>query len=231
MSKISAHQNHPKKGSSIKVEPIRSAKAIRDIMELLFDNPRDLCLFLVGINTAFRASELVSIKVGHVQHLQAGDILSLKQPKQDRYREVMLNEVAVKAIAHWLAIHPNPNPQAPLFISFTTGRALKSGTLSKYIKRWCKSVGLLGNYSSHTLRKTWGYHVYKSSKNRPIAELMIAYGHTSERQTLGYLCISHDNVMGLFKNKLGDVTLLDDYRRKKQARPKKMVVSSFRLIA
>jgi len=42
-------RNHPAKGSSIKVEPIRDRRAIADIKALLKDNPRNLCLFTLGI--------------------------------------------------------------------------------------------------------------------------------------------------------------------------------------
>lgn len=49
--------NHPKKGSSIRVEPIKKAKDIKSIKRLLKDRPRDLCLFVTGINTNLRASD------------------------------------------------------------------------------------------------------------------------------------------------------------------------------
>ena len=62
--------NHPKKGSSIKVEPIRQKAAIERIKaHLLHEGKyRDYCLFVLGINTAFRANELLSITVGQVAH-------------------------------------------------------------------------------------------------------------------------------------------------------------------
>ena len=55
--------NHPTAGSTIKVEPIRDKKAISRIKKILGDQPRDLCLFTLGINTAYRANELLSLKV------------------------------------------------------------------------------------------------------------------------------------------------------------------------
>ncbi len=73
--------NHPDTGSTIKVEPIRDVKAIRRIKKILIDKPRDLCLFTVGINTAYRANEIPSLRVGQVAHLQVGDRLDLKQKK------------------------------------------------------------------------------------------------------------------------------------------------------
>ena len=71
--------NHPAAGSTIKVEPIRDKKAIARIKKILADRPRDLCLFTLGINTAYRANELLSLKVRQVKNLQAGDVLDLKQ--------------------------------------------------------------------------------------------------------------------------------------------------------
>lgn len=56
--------NHPKKGSTIKVEPISDLKDIKLIKKLLRDKPRDYCLFTVGINTNLRASDLIRILPG-----------------------------------------------------------------------------------------------------------------------------------------------------------------------
>ena len=94
--------NHPPPGSRIKVEPIRTKKAIKVIKSSLRTKPRDLCLFTLGINTAYRANELLSIRVGQVRHLQVGDTLDLKQPKTCTYRMVTLNRPAVEAIRHYL---------------------------------------------------------------------------------------------------------------------------------
>ena len=57
------------KGISKKVDPITELKDIISIKKCLSDNPRDLCLFTVGINTNLRASDLVRITVGMVVFL------------------------------------------------------------------------------------------------------------------------------------------------------------------
>ena len=67
---------HPAKGSSTKVEPVRTKTAITNIKKILSDNPRNLCLFTLGINTAYRANELLSIRVGQVKQVEAGIRLS-----------------------------------------------------------------------------------------------------------------------------------------------------------
>ena len=163
--------------------------------------PRDACLFTLGINTAYRASELLSIRVGQVDYLQAGDVLDLMQRKTKKHRATTLNPVAIAAIDHWLEHHPDPNGDAPLFPS-RKGGALTVSTMTNMVKGWCGDIGLRGNYGSHTLRKTWGYHqLRKEHEIRPhmiLPILMEAYGHYSQQQTLDYLCIQSDEVANLF---------------------------------
>ena len=70
--------NHPKKGSSIKVDPIKSKQDIQTIKKLLADKPLDYALFVIGINTNLRASDLLRIKVGQVKDLKPNDEITLK---------------------------------------------------------------------------------------------------------------------------------------------------------
>ena len=193
--------NHPRKGATIKVEPIRRIEDIERVKAHLENTPRDRCLFIFGINTAYRAKELLSIRVGQVRHLKAGDGLDLKQSKNKRYRMTTLNRPAIVAIKNWLDVHPYPVKDAPLFPS-RKGGALGVAPVNHMMKRWCAAVGLEGNYGSHTLRKTWGYHqLRRNKKTAPhlvLPLLMEAYGHATQQQTLEYLCIQSDEIATLF---------------------------------
>ena len=206
-------RRYSNKGKSTKVEPIRTPEEIERVKAVLADNPRNMCLFILGINTAFRACELLSITVGQVAHLQVGDTLEVKQSKNKKYRRVAINGKAYQAIQDWLAHHPHPEMyDAPLFTSYTTQRGLKKDTIYKYVKEWCRKARLIGNYASHSLRKTWGYVVYRNNNpkdskhgfHRKIAEIMEAFGHARERQTLDYLCIQHESITALYlDNEIG----------------------------
>ncbi len=90
--------NHPKLGDTFKVEPIRTVNAINKIKKALAPSPRNLALFVVGINTAYRASELLSIRLGQVRYLNPGDRLEVKQKKTKKYRAVTLSNGSVMAI-------------------------------------------------------------------------------------------------------------------------------------
>ena len=93
MERVSANQNHPKKGTALKVDPIRCEKDIRAIKKILADKPRDLAIFCLGINTALRASDILKIKVGDVRGLKRGDIFETKEKKTAKYRDVTLKSV------------------------------------------------------------------------------------------------------------------------------------------
>lgn len=201
MRKGYANPNHPPKGSTIKVEPIRETAAIERIKQSLRDRPRDRCLFVLGINTGYRANELLSITCGQVAHLRPGDVLDLWQRKTRKHRAITLNYAAIAAVQSWLAHHPAPCTGAPLFLS-RRGRALTVSTVTNMVKRWCAEAGLSGNYGSHTLRKTWGFHqLRRNTEAKPqmvLPILMHAYGHASQEQTLDFLCIQSDEMARLF---------------------------------
>lgn len=192
------NDNHPKKGSSIKVHPIRCVEAIRQIKLLLRDQPRNLCLFTLGINTAYRANELLSLTVGQVRGLKVGDVLEVKQSKTSEYRSIVLNRVTVRALNNWLACHPKGcEAKAPLFLSRRGLKALSVSAVNRLVKNWCKQVELAGNFGSHSLRKTWGYH-QRVTCRASVALLMKAFGHSSEAQTLEYLCVLPDEIKALY---------------------------------
>lgn len=192
------NSNHPKKGASIKVQPIRSLDAIQHIKRQLHDQPRNLCLFTLGINTAYRANELLSLKVGHVIGLQAGDVLDIKQSKTQQYRQTVLNRSAAKTLHSWLQDHPKRlELNAPLFLSQRRNDALTVAAVNRLVKLWCRTAKLTGNFGSHSLRKTWGYQQRIRNK-ASVALLMKAFGHTTEAQTLDYLCILPDEIRKLY---------------------------------
>jgi integrase len=185
--------HRPKKGDSIRVDPIRSKKHIHNIKKILADKPRDLCLFTLGINTAFRANELLAIKVEQVRYLEVGDILTIKQRKTQKYRSVALNENVVESVKAYLR-QKTLADDANLFTGLRG--CLTVPTVNRLVKTWCASVGLKGNYGSHSMRKTWGY--WQRQNGADILNLVEAFGHATQRQTMAYLGLQPEDVMKLY---------------------------------
>ena len=192
--------NHPKKGSTIKVEPIKNPKDIETIKKLLYNNPRNYTLFVLGINTNLRASDLCRITAGIVRNLNPLDEIEIKEKKTDKIRRITLNKGCIDAIQRLLASRPYQDEQ-PLFLSQRGDEALKANTINRLVKQWCKSINLKGNYGSHTLRKTWGYH-QRVKYNVGIPELMVCFNHSTQRQTLDYLCIQPEEIKSVYANEI-----------------------------
>ena len=199
--------NHPKPGDTIKVEPIRTVNAINKLKQYLAPSPRNYALFVVGINTAYRASELLSIHLGQVLHLQPSDRLETKQKKTKRYRAVTMNRACYEAIQKLLehldrkALRAKDlswvDDDAYLIAGRQSDRALSVPTLNNLVKDWCRKINLKGNYGSHTLRKPWGY-MQRTKQDTPIPLLMQAFGHASQQQTLSYLCIHDEEIESIY---------------------------------
>jgi len=192
--------NRPAEGSIIAVEPIRSTKDITTIKKRL-DNPRDYALFVVGINTALRASDLLKLTVGQVRHLNPGDTLPVREMKTGKERRVTLNKTAHNAISTLLSSMPDAADCAPLFRSRKGKEALTVSTLNNMVKEWCSWCNLPGNYGSHTLRKTFGYH-HRVTFGTDLPTLMKVFGHATQAQTLHYLCIQEADVKDAFMREL-----------------------------
>ena len=194
--------NHPKKGSSIKVEPIRNVDDIKLIKQMLADHPRDLLLFILGINTNLRASDLVSLTVGQVRYLKALEDLEIRERKTQKMRRISLNQTVITAISDWINSLPKEIPDSyPLFPSQRGGKALSASSIHRMVKGWCKAIKLQGNYGSHTLRKTWGFH-QRSTFGVGIPELMICFNHSNQRQTLDYLCVQPEELKRVYSHEL-----------------------------
>ena len=190
--------NHPEKGSQIKVEPIRKKRDIQSIKKMLSDNPRNQALFTIGINTNLRAGDLLSIKAGQVRDLKPGDSIQIKEKKTGKFRVVTLNKACIQAIQKLLAscLYDDNDP---LFVGQRGPLTVPS--VSRLVKSWCRAINLRGNYGSHSMRKTWGYH-QRVTFGTDIPRLMVCFNHSTQRQTLEYLCIQADEIKDVYGNEL-----------------------------
>ena len=69
------------------------------------------------------------------------------------------------------------------------------------VKQWCKAAHIRGNFGSHTLRKTWGYQ-QRVKFGVGLPELMVCFNHSSQKQTLDYLCVQPAEVKKIYENEI-----------------------------
>jgi integrase len=126
---------------------------------------RDLFLFVVGINAALRISDLLALQIGHFldDQKRIRQRFWIKEQKRGKRQEVVVNSSIRETLDEYLAAYPEITGDQTNFIFFNT----KAGHFKEPIRRsqaWkiittiCKQVGLSGNFGTHSLPKTWGYH-------------------------------------------------------------------------
>ena len=185
-------ENHPQRGSSIRVDPIRDIKDIKLIKRILQERPRDFALFVVGVNTNLRASDLLKIRVGDVLGLRPGEYFTLREKKTGKLRSITINKAVFDAIRELLLTMSAAKESDLLFqsrkVNSSRGGMLTVSYLNSLVKSWCREINLRGNYGAHSLRKTFGY-IHRTVFGTDLPTLMEMFNHSSQRQTLTYLGI------------------------------------------
>jgi len=195
---MSGNFNHPKKGSNITVQPIREIDKIEEIKKMLLKNPMHYCLFVIGINNNLRASDLVKLTAGQVRGIKPMGEITVKERKTGKHRRITLNGTCVMAINNLLAQREYKDTD-PLFHG--QRGPIRANSINRLVKQWCRAVGLKGNFGSHTLRKTFGYHQFNTFKVK-LPLLMMSFNHGSQRQTCDYLGIQPEELKSIYSNEL-----------------------------
>lgn len=183
------------------VEPIRDRKKIAQIKNLLRGQKRfrDLLLFVVGINTALRISDLLQLKISHFVDEQ-GRIKRrfwISERKRGKRHEIVLNTSIRETLAEYLDAYSGIEENENNYVFFSTikkdfSSPIKRGQAWKFITSICQEVGLSGNFGTHSLRKTWGYHARMSGVD--LALIMHKLNHESIAYTKRYLGITNDEL-------------------------------------
>jgi integrase len=167
------------------VQPLKNKKDIEKMKKAL-GRDRDRLLFIFGINSALRISDILKLKVGDVR---GKEFLSLREQKTKKERRFPLNQSIKKAIAE--CVPTDASDDDFLFPSRKGGKAIGRGQAYQVLNDAAKRAGLLekvGEIGSHSLRKTFGYHAYKSGVD--ISLLQSIFNHASPHTTLRYIGIT-----------------------------------------
>ncbi|MDD3859788.1 MAG: tyrosine-type recombinase/integrase, partial [Bacteroidales bacterium] len=189
------------------VEPIRSKEKIYAIKQYILSDKynqeyqaRDYLLFVFGINSALRISDLLSLKIKDVINSQ-GEIresFKVKTKKTKKEIKILINDSVRKALKFYLDKEKFPDPNDYIFKT-RTGQNLDRIRAWVLIKKWVKAVGLdPSNYGTHTLRKSWGYHSRKNF-GIPIELISEKLGHKSNLVTKRYIGISQEEINNIEK--------------------------------
>lgn len=218
----SVDKRHPNKiaGTSSEVYPFTSEEEIKAMIDVfnkhINEAPdenkkqiahRNKMLFLIGINLGIRASDLCGLKYNFFLNNDGTfkDFYSL-QPKKTRktgkYVKLFFNETVKKAIANYLEKYPEEDMNEYLFKSRKGDGHITEISLGRIIKDVAEEIGIERNINSHSLRKTFGYHVWHNAedKERALVMLMTIFNHSSIAMTKRYIGIMDEEIEDVFND-------------------------------
>ena len=167
------------------VQPIRDVKQIDTIKKLLKQQSlRDYCLFVLGINSGLRISD-ISDK-GKIK-----DRIRLREKKTNKFKDFPLSNSIKSALKEYLKTREYDENE-PLFISRKNKGFLLRQQAYKIINDVAKSVGIKEKIGTHTLRKTFGYHAYNNGYDITLIQKL--FNHSSPAVTLRYIGITQDEM-------------------------------------
>lgn len=178
--------------------PIKNRTVLKQFKDFYLKNkpnPRNYTLIIMGLNTAFRIGDLLTLKWKDVYNEEKKRFrrhISIIEQKTGKERIVAMNQTELQALKQYYEVCYPVHMTDYLFQS----RKYKGLSLSRYqayriVKEAASGSGLREHIGCHSLRKTFGYHAWKQG-TQP-AMLMNIYNHSSYQVTQRYLGIKQDD--------------------------------------
>jgi len=167
-------------GGLNRVEPIRDKELINDIAGYLkLKNSRDALLFLFGIYSGLRVSDIIKLRVRDVR---GKDRVVVKETKTGKDKVLKINHVLRKEIAVYV------KDMKDYEVLFKSKRGINKPISRQQAYNIINSAGKhfgMERIGTHTMRKTFGYHIYQQTKDITLVQQLL--NHSSPEITMAYI--------------------------------------------
>jgi integrase len=168
------------------VEPIRDKDTVTEIKEHLKEtNQRNYILFLLGINTGLRISDILKLRVRDV----AGWHITIREQKTGKHKKIRITKQLKKELREYCKDKSN----SEYLIRSRQGKnkPITRGMAYVILNQIAEEFDL-ECIGTHSMRKTFGYFFYK--KYHDVATLQKIFNHSDPGITLGYIGINQDDL-------------------------------------
>lgn len=178
------------------VQPIRDRKIIEKVKKnLLAKNMRDYCLFVLGINSGLRISDLLPLRV--VDVMESGKIkdrIVVREQKTNKTKDFPLAKSVQKALKNYIV------EESITGVLFTSRKGenqpLTRQQAYRIINDAARTAGITDKIGTHTLRKTFAYHAIKGGAS--IIAVQKLLNHSSPGITLAYAGLQQDDLDNVY---------------------------------
>lgn len=173
---------------------------------------RNKALFILGVRSGFRISEMLSLTVGDVfQHGKVVDHVTVarkQMKKKTEGRGVPLHPEARAAISVWLDVLARQlklpqakdlDPACPVFCGRVregdgNRRAVARETAWRILEEAVGANELTGKIGTHRMRKTFASRMY-DTLGKDLVKVQHAMGHRNINSTVSYLSFREEDVV------------------------------------
>lgn len=164
-----------------------SALFVEEQPELNPRNARDRAMLEVLYGSGLRLSEAVGLDISDLDFSQG---FARVMGKGNKIRNAPLGKLCVQALKDWLAFHPNPIPDSPLF----TGRG-QHRISPRTVQQRLKTIGIakLGTNElhPHMLRHSFATHLLESSGDLRAVQELLGHADIATTQIYTHLDFQH----------------------------------------
>lgn len=186
-------------------QPIKKIVEIHKLRQFFYDKGeiRNYVLVTLGINTALRISDLLQLQwkdIWNFEWQRFKEHIVISEQKTGKMANIYLNQQCLESLNELKKkLKDEIEPMEYIFKS-RVGRNNHIGRNRAYviIKKACSELGYEGNFSCHSLRKTFGYHAWEQGASPAV--IMSIYNHSSMEVTKRYLSIEQDDKDAVYKN-------------------------------
>lgn len=182
----------------------------KHISEATNDNQKQIAyrnkmLFLIGINLSLRVSDIITLKWNFFlkDDMTFRDFYKI-QPKKTRnvgkFVTLYFNDTVKKIITEYIEQYPIEDMNDYVFKSRKGNKPISERGVWKIIVDIGAEAGIEKNIGTHSLRKTFGYHVWHNAedKEKALVMLMIIFNHSSTSVTKKYIGVMNEEIEYVF---------------------------------
>lgn len=169
------------------VQPLKDYNQIIDMKWSLkkWCGDRDYILFLLGINTGLRVSDLLNLKVKDIKNKKK---IKVKEGRTEKPRTIYLANIYQELNQYVKTL----NSTEWLFPSRKGDKPITRIQAYRQLNKAAKMVDIKEGIGTHTMRKTFGYWYYKQTKD--IAALQTIFNHSHPDITFQYIGITEEEI-------------------------------------
>ncbi len=171
------------------------ARDIGEESDAAFAQARDVALFTLLYGCGLRISEALGLRVRDAPPAAGTGTLTVRG-KGDKERAVPVLAAVRAAVAAWLAHHPDPRPDSPLFVG-VRGARLDPAVAQRTQRAFRRHAGLPEHATPHALRHSFATHLLAAGADlRAIQDLL---GHASLSTTQRYTSVDEEGLLRVWR--------------------------------